>query len=128
MFVHVSSDAHGPLFDGRAAEAVEDLLTEAEEHVAEMGVRVIQDELDRVLQNPTGYYRSRITSNRASRGALIHDSNVVYGSWLEGISSQNRELGFSGYHTFERMTPVIQARANRLADNLLRVKYLRRMQ
>ena len=31
---------------------------------------------------------------------IVHDNNVVYGPWLEGISSRNDQTRFKGYRMF----------------------------
>lgn len=61
-------------------------------------------ELINVLQHPTGYYESRIVAEPISADQWsINDSNVIYGPWLEGLSSRNQSTRFKGYATFRRV-------------------------
>jgi hypothetical protein len=118
----------GPVFDGRAYRASRALVKETEEQIGKEGVRIIRRELHRVLQHPTGYYESRIRSQRRLGRIYINDANVVYGPWLEGEGSRNYPVTrFKGYHTFRRMLPVINRKASVICTALLRSKYLRRM-
>lgn len=116
----------GPLFDGRADAAVDAFLDEAQQDVADAGVNMVQAELGRVLQNPTGYYQSRVVTDLSTEDPRVTDSNVVYGPWLEGVESRNRTTRFKGYATFRRVTQVLQARAGQIAQQTL-PQYLRRM-
>ena len=79
------------------------MLTGSEE--AENRVR---QRLDIVLRNPTGYYRSRINSDVTATQGLVHDSNVIYGPWLEGIGSRNATTRFKGYHHWRRTVQYLE--------------------
>ena len=97
------------------------MLTGSEE--AENRVR---QRLDIVLRNPTGYYRSRINSDVTATQGLVHDSNVIYGPWLEGVGSRNARTRFKGYSTFRKITQrvnediesIVRTDVNRLATRL----------
>lgn len=52
-------------------------------------------------RNPTGRYERAVTSNRVSDSVKVHDGGIVYGPWLEGVSSRNGSTSFKGYHQFE---------------------------
>lgn len=119
--------AKGPMFDGTAEQAVTDFCKASEDEVAKEGVRMIQSDLDRVLRNPTGYYRSRITVDRQSSGARVTDGGVVYGPWLEGVGSRNKSTRFKGYSTFRRMAQELQKKVGPIAERVL-PGYLGKMQ
>ena len=54
--------------------------------------------------NPTGHYRRSIHGDLASSlHGRIHDSNVVYGPWLEGVGSRNDTTRFKGYAIFRNV-------------------------
>lgn len=76
------------------------MTTSINEALAQEGVRRVRSRLDQVLQNPTGYYYSRIQVDRRSQYRGISDGGVVYGGWLEGVDSRNRTTRFKGYRTF----------------------------
>ncbi len=51
----------------------------------------------------TGHYRRSVHGElEDSRNGVIHDSNVIYGPWLEGTSSRNASTRFKGYAMFRR--------------------------
>ena len=91
--------------------------------------RRIKERLDKVLVNPTGFYRAHIQITAvAGEFAEVTDSGVIYGPWLEGIGSRNSLQGFRGYATFRRAKQGIdrwarekaRREANRLARDLER--------
>ncbi len=117
----------GPLFNGEAQQAISDFQNDAEDTIADFAVNEIQAELGRVLKNPTGYYKSKIVTNRQSDDSIVNDSGVVYGPWLEGVGSRNKRTRFKGYATFRRVTQRINAQAASVAEKVL-PKYLGRLQ
>lgn len=86
-----------------------------EDELAELGAELIRSNLDHVLRNPTGYYRSRVQAERDR----ITDSGVVYGPWLEGVGSRNRTTRFKGYFTFRRTTQQIETQAGPVAERVV---------
>lgn len=128
MSVSTKVDVSGPLFSGAAGRAVEAWLDEAKQEVAQEGVNDVQARLGMVLKHPTGFYESNIVTDLAVHDALITDNDVVYGPWLEGVSSMNDRTRFKGYATFRRTTDELDGKAAGIAEALLRRTYLRRMQ
>jgi len=112
----------GPLFDGRAAHIINEFTEEARRRIGEEGARDVQSTLDVVLRHPTGHYRSNITF----RDPRITDSGVVYGPWLEGVSSRNNSTRFKGYSTFRKVRQRLQEKAGHIAERAL-PPYLRRL-
>jgi hypothetical protein len=117
----------GPIFDGRARAAVDAYQDDAKRQVAQEGVNEVHVTLGAVLRNPTGYYESQIVTDRQSEVWTVTDGGVVYGPWLEGVSSRNNSTRFKGYATFRRVAQRLNNRAGSLAEQVL-PKYLRRMQ
>lgn len=68
----------------------------------------VRQRLDVVLRNPTGFYRSRVTSEVTPTLGRVHDSNVIYGPWLEGVGSRNARTRFKGYSTFRKIAQRIE--------------------
>jgi hypothetical protein len=120
----VDIDTHGPIFVPGLPEAVMKRgVREVEEKVAEEGARMVRSNLNKVLRNQTGHYRSRV---KAERG-VIHDSRMIYGPWLEGTGSRNSpKTRFPGYATFRRTTGEIQARSGQIGDRAI-APYVRRL-
>lgn len=119
--VDVTVRQRGPLFDGRARAALDDFIGEAVEAVADAGVLEVREQLDRVLRNPTGHYRSRIAvEDRATDDrAVVGDQGVVYGPWLAGVTSRNVETGFPGYGHWQDTTRELTDRAAEIAQREL---------
>lgn len=117
----------GPLFDGRAVAALEAFTVAASAAVGDEAYLDVRRTLGRVLRNPTGYYESKIMHTMAGDHGFVHDSNVIYGPWLEGTGSRNQTTRFKGYRTFRQVTQRIDARSTDIAQRVLD-GYLRRMQ
>src|SRR3954447_912367 len=106
----------GPLFYGITETAVEIGVHEAKHKVAEEAVNMIHHRLGEVLQHPTGYYESRIVTNRGIVEDRVTDSGVVYGPWLEGVSSRNSATRFKGYATFRKVSQALEIKAEVIAE------------
>lgn len=68
--------------------------------LAQEGVNRVRARLNVVLKNPTGFYESNIQVERREIYRGVTDNGVIYGGWLEGVSSRNRTTRFKGYRTF----------------------------
>jgi len=90
----------GPLFDGRAGPLIERFVADTQQDIAQEGENRVHARLRQVLRHPTGYYDSRVKTDRSVGDVSVTDSGVVYGRWLEGVSSANQSTRFKGYHTF----------------------------
>lgn len=93
---------HGPTVEGLAPAIVDKLLQSAVAEVADYTKFEVLMNLDKSLQNPTGYYESQIKADPDGVFRYrVHDSNVIYGPWLEGVGSRNFPVTrFKGYHSF----------------------------
>lgn len=114
--LHADFDLKGPFFDGRIETQIASALDETEEEVGRYAVSRITLELGTVLKNPTGFYQSRIQTERQFNNSVVNDAGVVYGPWLEGVGSRNSTTRFKGYATFRRVWVVIDKEAGRIAD------------
>jgi hypothetical protein len=119
MPVEIILKKSGPLFDGRAKRDVTEYLFAATGAVAGEGVNLVRASGRSDYQHPTGYYESQVQTDLAHDGTLVWDSDVIYGPWLEGVSSRNQTTRFKGYHTFRKMTPVLDKRARAIAYRIL---------
>lgn len=109
----------GPLFDGRLERAVAAAVDEAEEQIADVGVGEVRQALAQVLQHPTGYYQSRIQTDRAVGDWTVTDGGIVYGPWLAGVSARNRSTRFKGYSHWRRATQRLQQQAPGIANHVI---------
>jgi len=112
--VEFTVQASGPLFNGVSSALVQRYTQEGGEEVAQWADAEVHRVLGQVLRNPTGYYESQVQVNRVSNDSFaITDGGVVYGPWLEGISSRNDATRFKGYATFRRVAERVEKRADR---------------
>lgn len=119
--VHVSVDVDGPIFDGRAPRALDDIAEAVGDAVAEQGFKDIHFTLARVLRHPTGYYQSQIRDRAMGSAHVLYDNRVIYGAWLEGTSSRNSPVTrFPGYFTFRRVTWALKKKAPAIAEGAVR--------
>lgn len=125
MNLHVTMT--GPILWGKAPDIVAALCASAVTEVADYAKFEVLSQLDKVLQNPTGYYESQITDTPVTAYMhRIHDNGVVYGPWLEGISSRNETTRFKGYHTFrivrsrlaQKTKAIVEAHFSRVREVL----------
>jgi hypothetical protein len=128
MTVSVRVTSKGPLFDGRAQAQVRAFQDAAEQELAKQALAIVRARLAGAMKRPTGHYLSmvQITDTQVDDLAVT-DNAVVYGPWLEGVSSRNRSTRFRGYAAFRRAQQEIQARAGEIGERVL-PPYLRRMQ
>lgn len=120
----IDVSTRGPMFDGRARRAASAYVNRLERDLAQEGVRIVRDELHKVLKHPTGYYESNI---RVERGAVVTDGGVVYGPWLAGTGSRNFPVTrFQGYPHWLRAVARLRSRKRGIAERLLR-RYIGRM-
>jgi hypothetical protein len=123
----VSVDPRGPLFDGRAEKMVADARNDAEKAVATIGASMIRSRMAAVFRVETPFYRFANVAKKEPPGWIIWDQDkVVYNWWLEGISSRNRTTRFKGYFTYRRITQELRAKAQTIADGVVR-RYVDKM-
>ena len=67
---------------------------------------------------------------RRTRGHVsVNDAGIIYGWWLEGIGSRNFPVTrFRGYFSFKRAAATLRVQAPKIAERLLRQRYLERLQ
>ena len=73
-----------------------------------------------------GHYRRSISGQIIGQIARISDSGVIYGPWLEGISSRNSAAGFRGYFQFRLTTEYLRTKVP-VVMVILKKQYVRNM-
>ena len=114
MSESVSVEFSGPMFDGRAAEAMRKLAEEAQKTVAayaEDTWRAFMDASFRT-QSPGGY-QSHVNVARRDKDLVVNDgwpdSGLQYGPWLEGVGSRNSPVTrFPGYFALRRAAVKVE--------------------
>ena len=116
----------GPLLEGRAPQILDAYMRNNMNLIAKLAEDVVRQELDVVLQNPTGFYRSQISSavrhNRVTtHDVVVHDSGVIYGPWLAGTGSRNAPVTrFRGYTHWRKAAQRIEQLARQTTVATLR--------
>lgn len=117
----VDVDVRGPLFDGRTDAAISAGASDAVWEIAKVGRGMLGVEFLWTFKNPTGYYESQTIAERVTPElAIIHDSDVVYGPWLEGIGSRNYPVtSFKGYSNWRRVRNMLAKAAKPIAEKAI---------
>jgi len=125
----------GAIFDGRAPHLLKDVMSGAVKELIEDGESILGQKLRPAsagvyegslvggtrVQTSTGNYRRNISTRITELNGLITDGGVVYGPWLEGISSRNMTTRFKGYMTFRKTSQELEKKSREVFN-----KYLRR--
>lgn len=115
--IYITVVKAGPLFDGRADRKLEQMRGEIGRRVSKIGASMIRTELSHVLKNEEPYYRLQNEARSTPPDWKIWDSDVIYGNWLEGTGSRNfPKTRFKGYATYRRTFPLIEQRAQVIAE------------
>jgi hypothetical protein len=111
----------GVLFDkAKTKAAAQRAVIRVNEAIADETVIRIKTRLDKVLQNPTGYYRSNIQRINRSIYRGVSDGGVVYGGYLEGVAKNNKTTRFKGYWTFRTVRQEINRDKGKIAAPVVR--------
>ena len=114
--IDIDVQQHGPVLDGRGPAVVADMVAEIEDRVAARALSEVQLILDQRIKEPTPYYETQVMLERMVDDVVVHDRNIVYGPWLEGISQRNMVTSFSGYAAFRT---AAQRMNQRLAEPII---------
>lgn len=115
--VRITVEQRGTIFNaGATRAAARRMVTSITEDLAQEAVHRVRQRLHQVLQNPTGFYESKITIDRKTTNRAVWDSGVVYGGWLEGVDPRNATTRFKGYSTFRRINQEMDRDAAKLAQ------------
>lgn len=116
----------GPIFDGGAEKALKEFMVKSGDVIGQQIVNSVRMTLGSVLQNPTGAYERGIQTERQQDDLVVNDSGIVYGPWLEGVSSRNSSSRFKGYATFRKTFQQMEAKAKGISEGVLN-KYMDKM-
>ena len=123
--------AGGPRLEKEVNGAIRELVQMGEARLAETlrpqpaGVYLSVSEAAKNKAS-TGNYRRNLSTEFKHLSALISDGGVVYGPWLEGISSRNRATRFKGYASFRRVGDWLNGKSRDVFDAYIR-RFITRM-
>lgn len=125
--VNVSVRQRGPIFKAaQSRAAARRMIVAVNEEIAQEGVNRVKAVLNNVLKNPSGYYESKIAVQKRQIYRGVWDSNVIYGGWLEGVSSLNAATRFKGYFTFRKVRQALNQDSDRIAAPII-AQFLREL-
>jgi hypothetical protein len=107
----------GVLLVGDPAKVVKVMISDINEAVADKVLTDVKTKLHDVLMHPTGYYESHVQTSTQTDSMVISDGGVIYGPWLEGLSSRNARSRFKGYSTFRKVAQQAEQEAQTAADD-----------
>lgn len=106
----------GPLFHD-AHQLLTELETELTATLSKAAEQGVHTNLSRSLQHPSGHYQAHVqVLHHGPAEDQVTDQGIVYGPWLEGVSSRNQSTRFKGYASFRRATQAVNARAVELCE------------
>ncbi len=117
---------NGPVFDGRAKQALKDACEESERSIARLGAVVMRTFLNTVLKKQTPHYRLRMEAVSSHPGWKVWDQKCIYGPWLNGTGSRNRTTRFKGYAHLRYTYQKMREKAEKLCAEIVR-SYMERV-
>lgn len=121
----VSFEFKGPVFDGRAAAALEQMTAEIQSEVAKRAEDTWQSYMDASFrtQSPNGY-QSHVNIAKRERDLVVSDgwpeSGLEYGPWLEGVGSRNSPVTrFPGYFALRRAAIQVDGEVDEVAKPIV---------
>jgi hypothetical protein len=110
----------GPLFDARAAQVMHAMMDDCSQAIAERAATDVRTVIRHDAIRRTGNYERHVQIDRAGTDRQVNDSGIVYGPWLEGVSSRNHSTRFKGYAQFRRATQQLDGRTAEIAEPAVR--------
>ncbi len=124
----------GPVFNGRAAMEAHAYCRTTEAAIGQEAEARIKEYLptqykylghsggnpqDNPVPPNAGFYESQIHAEQTAEGTVVTDDEVVYGPWLEGVSSRNEAYRFPGYGAFRQVGQQLEIDSLRIAETRL---------
>ncbi len=117
----VETRVSGPLLEGRAPAIIDGAIKAAVADLTAEGERNVKLQLRPGHGLVTGHYRRSIHGETsAAYHGRVHDSEVVYGPWLEGVSSRNQQTRFKGYAMFRNATQQLERKKGTILEHRVR--------
>tara|TARA_Y100001951_G_C11297545_1_gene276737 strand:- start:5977 stop:6378 length:402 start_codon:yes stop_codon:yes gene_type:complete len=105
--VSATIEVKGKLFDINANKRLKDAINQGIERMALVTEERVKNQLYKGHGVVTGNLRRTVSGELVSdlkaqidAGAARQGANVVYASWVEGVSSRNARTSFRGYSMF----------------------------
>lgn len=113
-------ELHGPIFDARAKAAVNAMLNDAADAIAQRAQNDVRGTIRSRAVRRTGRYERHVQIERQGNDRQVNDHGMVYGPWLEGVSRRNFSTRFRGFAQFRRATQKLAGRTGEIAEPAVR--------
>jgi hypothetical protein len=91
----------GALITGDALPVIDRFIEDAVWAVGAQALADVHLIADKSFRDPTPWYETQLMVERMAPDRVkVHDQDVVYGPWLEGVGSRNKTTQFKGYKMF----------------------------
>lgn len=104
----------------RAVRAGDRMRDEMVTELASQASANVHRILDQRIKRPTPYYETQVRTDAQVDDRTVHDSGVIYGAWLEGISERNRRSTFKGYAAFARGAAELRGQVDTIVQPIVR--------
>lgn len=125
--LEIDVDLSGEILTGNPDRVVQEALAYALTQAGQTAVEHVHRILDQRIMHPTPYYETQITLDHPPGHVRVHDRDVPYGPWLEGISPRNTRSRFKGYHQFRETQEWLQPRLQGIAESAI-ARYVARLE
>lgn len=117
--IKIETRETGPLFDGRAQEAVDRFRRDATRVLTLAGTQMVKLKYASRIQQNTGRFLGRITGEVTGSVGRIYTKFIMYGYWLEGVGSRNATTRFKGYWAYRESYIELDARQDEILKPLV---------
>jgi hypothetical protein len=87
--------------------------------VAARGVNLVRQRMRASFRQRTGNAERHVVTDVVQTDRVVHDGNLVYGDWLEGVSERNRAGRFKGYRSFRIASQELDRQAGPIVDRAI---------
>jgi len=121
-FIRVGTDVdiRGAFLEGRGVAVLREFSEAAEKLVSEAGEDQVRQRLGRRARHPTGSYARAVTTKDYAKGRTIiaEYPQVLYGPWLEGVSTRNASTRFKGYRMYRQTRVWLRKNLSEILQDL----------
>lgn len=121
--IAIHAQVEGPIFSRHAKAIIEDAVQDTVRELVSEGEKMAKERAIEVVYShggahpeqyrPTGRWLNSLHGEMTSpHEGTIDDSKLVYGPWLEGVSSRNDATRFKGYATFRHVFGQLELKAD----------------
>ncbi len=117
----LSLDERGVFLEGRDGPIIRGFFEDAKQLVAKAGEDQIRERVGRRAKHPSGSFAGAVHTKDFKKGRTIQADypQILYGPWLEGVSTRNASTRFKGYRMFRLTRTWLRRNYMTLIQDLL---------